>query len=408
MQQLCRLCGSELRRTFVDLGLAPPCQYAPTAEQIDQGEMFYPLNVRICDECLLVQLPAYIDEKANFTEYAYFSSFSSSWVEHARQHVNNTIERFGLSTESFVMEVASNDGYLLQHVKAAGIRCLGVEPAANVAQVAIDNGIPTAVEFLGESTAEAIRHEHGPANVVFANNVLGHVPHLADFVKGVRTLLSDVGYFINEIPHLQKLIENRLYDTIYHEHFQYYTLLTTQRVLAAAGLKVVDVEEISTHGGSLRTWSTPVENDVPVSERVDAVLRREEELKLNTMEGFLGFQDVVSQARNDILEFLIRCSREGKSVVAYGVAGKGNTLLNHCGVRSDLVHYAVDKNPYKVNKFMPGSHIPTFPVTKLEETKPDYIMILPWNLRDEIAAQLEYTRAWGAKLVVPLPKIDIW
>lgn len=392
----------------MDLGLAPPCQAAPTASDLEKGEMFWPLHIRICDACLLVQLPTYIDANENFSEYAYFSSFSDSWVAHAKQSVDAAIERFALTDQSFVVELASNDGYLLQHVVAQGIPCLGVEPAANVAQVAIDKGISTEVAFFGEETARQIVDSHGHADVIFANNVIGHVPDLLDFVRGVSILLKPGGVFINEIPHLQKLIENRLYDTMYHEHFQYFTLLTTARVLQNAGLTVIDVEEIPTHGGSLRTWSTASPPPQLLAERVADLLAREAAAGLDSLEGYEGFAEVVSDARNDVVEFLIGCSRAKKKVAAYGVAGKGNTLLNHCGVRSDLVAFAVDKNPYKTNKFMPGSHIPTFPVEKLAEEKPDYILILPWNLREEIAAQLAYTREWGAKLVVPLPQLEVF
>ncbi len=405
---VCRLCGAELTRTFVDLGMSPPCESFRTADEIDVMEAFYPLHVRVCEKCLLVQLPAYIGSEEIFTDYAYFSSFSDSWVEHARRFVDDAIDRLGLGPQSFVVEVASNDGYLLQHVMAKGIRCLGIEPAENVAAAAVEKGIPTDVVFLGAETGAAIANQHGPADLVVANNVFAHVPDIVDFSRGMRALLSDTGYVSIEIPHLLKLIEGRLYDTIYHEHFSYLSLLTTQRVLAEAGLTVVDVEELPSHGGSLRTWSTPTANAGQPSASVAKVLADEASAGLHTLEGHSGFAAEVSAVRNDLIEFLIDCARKGATVAGYGAPGKGNTLLNHCGIRADLLSFTVDRNPYKHGRFLPGTHIPIHPVEKIAEVKPDYILILPWNLKREIAAQLEYTREWGAKLVVPLPELEVF
>ena len=404
----CRLCGTPLTHTFVDLGMSPPCELIITADQLDQMESFYPLHVRVCSSCLLVQLPAYISASEIFSNYAYFSSYSDSWVEHARQFVESASKRLGLGEGSFIVEVASNDGYLLQHAVARGIRSLGVEPAANVAEAAVARGVPTEVLFLGAETGEQVALQHGRADLVVANNVFAHVPDIVDFARGLRALVSDTGFVSIEIPHLLRLVESREYDTIYHEHFSYLSLLTTQRVLARAGLTVVDVEELTTHGGSLRTWSMPDETASAPSSDVAKVLLDEAAAGLHDLEGHAGFSFAVAAIRNDIVEFLVDCSRKGASVAGYGAPGKGNTLLNHCGIRSDLLEYTVDRNPFKHGKFLPGTHIPIYPVEHLAETKPEYIVIMPWNLRDEISAQLAYTREWGAQLVVALPNLEIF
>lgn len=404
----CRLCGAPLIHTFVDLGMSPPCERILAADEVDGGETFFPLHVRVCDECLLVQLPAYIPPEDIFVDYAYFSSFSDSWVAHSARYVDTAAERLGLTSDSFVVEVASNDGYLLQHVLQRGIRALGVEPAANVAQAALDKGIPTEVTFLGQKTGTDIADRHGAADLVVANNVFAHVPDIVDFSKGLRALVADGGRVTIEIPHLLRLIDGNEYDTIYHEHFSYLSLLTTQRVLATAGLTVIDVEELTSHGGSLRTWSAPSETAPDASPEVARVLGLEEAAGLHTAEGHDGFAAQVADVRNDLLEFLIAKSREGATVAAYGAPGKGNTLLNHCGVRSDMLSYTVDRNPFKHGKFLPGTHIPVHPVAQLEITRPDFILILPWNLRKEISSQLEYTREWGAKLVVALPRLEVF
>jgi C-methyltransferase C-terminal domain/Putative zinc binding domain/Methyltransferase domain len=405
---LCRLCGAPLTTTFVDLGMSPPCELILTADQLDRMEPFYPLHVRVCSTCLLVQLPAYIDASDIFVDYAYFSSYSDSWVEHARRFVDEAADRLDLGADSFVVEAASNDGYLLQHAVARGIRSLGIEPAANVAEAAVARGVPTEVWFLGQATGSDVAARHGRADLVVANNVFAHVPDIVDFSKGLRALVADTGFVSIEIPHLLRLVDSAEYDTIYHEHFSYLSLLTTQRVLAQAGLTVVDVEELSTHGGSLRTWSTPSEQAGAPSDMVAKVLADEESAGLHTLEGHRGFEAAVAQIRNDFVEFLIDCSRQGASVVGYGAPGKGNTLLNHCGVRADMLAYTVDRNPFKHGKFLPGTHIPIHPTERLAETRPDYIVIMPWNLRDEIAAQLAYTREWGARLVVALPELTIF
>jgi SAM-dependent methyltransferase len=369
--------------------------------------MFYPLHVRVCPQCLLVQLPAYIPAEDIFTHYAYFSSYSDSWVKHAETFVETAQERLGLGPESFVVEVASNDGYLLQHCVSRGIPCLGVEPAANVAEAAIERGVPTEVLFLGEETGAKVAHEHGKADLVVADNVFGHVPDIVDFSKGMRALLADDGHVVIEIPHLLKLIEGNEFDTIYHEHYQYLTLLTTQRVLATAGLSVVDVEELPTHGGSLRTWSTPIERGVQPSAAVAEVLADEERAGLHTLEGYDGFAPKVMKARSDLMEFLFECKRAGAVVAGYGAPGKGNTLLNYCGIRSDLISFTVDRNPFKHGKFLPGTHIPIHPVEKIAEVEPDFVLIMPWNLRKEISQQLTYVQEWGGRLVVALPELEV-
>ena len=404
----CRLCSAELDHTFVDLGLSPPCESYVPADQLDQPETFYPLHVRICAACLLVQLPAYIAAEDIFSDYAYFSSYSDSWVRHARDYVDLAIERLGLGADSFVVEVASNDGYLLQHTVARGIRSLGIEPAANVAEAAVAKGVPTEVMFLGEQTGRKVADIHGSADLVVANNVFAHVPDIVDFSKGLRELVADDGHVTIEIPHLLRLIDGNEYDTIYHEHYSYLSLLTTQRVLAAAGLPMVDVQELPSHGGSLRTWSTPTENAGPPSAAVAKVLADEAAAGLHTVEGHAGFADQVSRVRDDFVEFLIDCRRAGKRVAAYGAPGKGNTLLNHCGIRPDLISYAVDRNPHKHGRFLPGTHIPIHPVEKLDEDRPDVIVIMPWNLRAEITEQLAYTLDWGADLVVALPHLEVF
>jgi C-methyltransferase-like protein/putative zinc binding protein/methyltransferase family protein len=404
----CRLCGTPLTRTFVDLGMSPPCESYLSANELDQGETFYPLHVRVCAECLLVQLPAYLSPEEIFSHYAYFSSYSDSWVTHASQFVSAAIDRLGLKSDSFIVEVASNDGYLLQHAVARGIRCLGIEPAANVARAAVEKGVPTEVIFLGAESGAKIAAEHGPADLVVANNVFAHVPDIVDFAAGLRALVSDTGYVSIEIPHLLKLVAHREYDTIYHEHFSYLSLLTTQRTLATAGLTVVDVEELPTHGGSLRTWSTPSANADEPSATMRTVFGDEHAAGLDTLEGHAGFSAAVADVRAELLEFLIGASRKGASVAGYGAPGKGNTLLNHCGIRSDLLAFTVDRNPFKHGKFLPGTHIPIYPVDHLADVKPDYVLILPWNLRAEISEQLGYARNWGARFVVPLPTLEVF
>lgn len=403
----CRLCGAELTRTFVDLGMSPLCESYVAKEQLDEPEVFYPLNVRLCDACLLVQLPAYVSGEHIFSDYAYFSSYSDSWVAHAKRYADAMTDRLGLTPDSLVTEVASNDGYLLQHFQAAGIPVLGVEPAANVAEAARARGIRTEVEFLGADTGREIAQRYGRADLVAGNNVFAHVPDIKGFAAGLRALVKDEGTVTLEFPHLLRLIERRQYDTIYHEHFSYLSLLTSSRALETAGLRVVDVDELATHGGSLRVYARPQESGGEPTARVKAVLDAEESAGLHTVAGHEGFAPAVLKIKSDLLGFLLTAAREGRSVAGYGAPGKGNTLLNHCAIRSDLLSYTVDRSLVKQGKFLPGTHIPIYAPDRLAETKPDYILVLPWNLRDEISHQLSYVSSWGGKLVFPIPELEI-
>ena len=387
--------------------MSPLCESYLPAESVDAPEVFYPLNVLLCQECLLVQLPVYVTGEHIFSEYAYFSSYSDSWVAHARRYAEGMTAALGLTQGSLVTEVASNDGYLLQHFVAAGIPVLGVEPASNIAKAAVAKGIRTVVEFLGPQTGAAIAAEYGQADLVAANNVFAHVPDIRGFAAGLRALVKDSGLVTLEFPHLLRLIERRQYDTIYHEHYQYYSLLTASRALETAGLRVVDVDELGTHGGSLRVYAQPIEAAGEPAAQVKAVLAEEEAAGLHTVAGHEGFAREVLQIKSDLLEFLLTAVAEGKSVAGYGAPGKGNTLLNHCGIRSDLLAYTVDRSPHKQGMFLPGTHIPIYAPDRIEATKPDYVLVLPWNLREEISQQLDYVHAWGGRLVFPIPALEI-
>jgi 2-polyprenyl-3-methyl-5-hydroxy-6-metoxy-1,4-benzoquinol methylase len=403
----CRLCGAQLFRSFVDLGMSPLCESYLSAEHVDAPEVFYPLNVLLCDQCLLVQLPAYVPGEDIFSDYAYFSSYSDSWVAHAKRYADEMTTMLGLTEDSLVTEVASNDGYLLQHFHAAGIPVLGVEPAANVAKTAQAKGLRTVVHFLSPQSGAEIAAEYGRADLVAGNNVFAHVPDIRGFAAGLRALVKDTGLVTLEFPHLLRLIERRQYDTIYHEHYSYLSLLTASRALASAGLSVVDVDELSTHGGSLRVHARPAEGAGEPSARVAAVLAAEESAGLHTVAGHEGFAGAVLKIKSDLLGFLLTAKAEGKTVAGYGAPGKGNTLLNHCGIRSDLLAYTVDRSPHKQGMFLPGTHIPIYAPERIAETKPDYVLVLPWNLRDEISEQLSYVRSWGGRLVFPIPALDI-
>jgi hypothetical protein len=403
----CRLCGARLDRTFVDLGMSPLCESYLPADRLDEAEVFYPLHVRLCGSCLLVQIPAYVSGEQIFSEYAYFSSYSDSWVAHAKRYADAMISRLGLGSGSLVTEVASNDGYLLQHFLANKIPVLGVEPAGNVAEAARARGVPTVVEFLAADTGQQIAARHGRADLVAANNVFAHVPDIRGFAAGLRALVKDTGLVTLEFPHLLRLIERRQYDTIYHEHFSYLSLLTSSRALATAGLSVVDVDELDTHGGSLRVYARSEQSAGEPTSRVKAVLDEEEYAGLHGVSGHEGFAAEVLQIKSDLLGFLLAAARDGRSVAGYGAPGKGNTLLNHCGIRSDLLSYTVDRSPVKQGKFLPGTHIPIHPPERLAQTRPDYILVLPWNLRAEISRQLDYARSWGARLVFPIPELEV-
>ena len=404
---VCRLCGGTELTTMVDLGATPPCELFLTADRLDEPEPTYPLHVRVCDRCLLAQLPPTITPEDTFTEYAYFSSFSTSWVEHARRFVDGAVDRLGLGPESFVVEVASNDGYLLQHVVARGIRCLGIEPSANVGAAAREKGVPTRTAFLGPETGAEVAAEHGPADLVCLNNVYAHVPDLVGFTQGLRALVAEDGWVSVEVQHLLTLVERNQFDTIYHEHFQYYTLLTGQRALAAGGLTLVDVELLDTHGGSIRMWARPSAVAGEPSQRVRDVLAAEEAAGLHTVAGHAGFAEAVARIRDDLVAFLIEARRTGRTVVGYGAPGKGNTLLNYCGIRPDLLGYTVDRNPYKHGRFTPGTRVPVLPPERIAADRPDYVLVLPWNLRTELTDQLAYVREWGGALVFPIPHLEI-
>jgi hypothetical protein len=403
----CRLCGSTDLVSVVDLGATPPCELFLTAEQLDEPEMTYPLHLRVCTGCWLAQLPPLITPEDTFTEYAYFSSYSTSWVEHARTFVQDAKQRFGLGADSFVVEVASNDGYLLQHVAAEGIRCLGIEPSVNVGAAAREKGVDTLTEFLTPQTGAAVRSADGPADLVVANNVYAHIPDVVGFTQGLRALVADDGWVSIEVQHLLTLFERNQYDTIYHEHFQYYTVASAQRALASGGLSLVDVELVDTHGGSIRLFARPAEVAGEPSARVHDVLTREKAAGLHELAGYTEFARRVATVRRELLAFLTIAAAQGKTVVGYGAPGKGNTLLNHCGVRPDLLAYTVDRNPYKHGRFTPGTRIPILPPERIAEDRPDYVLVLPWNLRAELTEQLSYVGEWGGKLVFPIPSLEV-
>ncbi|WP_345151715.1 class I SAM-dependent methyltransferase [Nonomuraea rubra] len=396
----CRLCGSDDLTGVVDLGATPPCERILTADQLDEPEVTYPLHLRVCTSCWLAQIPPLITPEETFTDYAYFSSYSASWVEHARAFVAG----LDLRPDSFVVEVASNDGYLLRHVVERGVRCLGVEPSVNVGQAARERGVPTVTAFLTPESAQAVVAEHGKADYVVANNVYAHIPDVIGFTEGLRTLVADDGLVSVEVQHLLTLMQLNQYDTIYHEHFQYYTVASAQRALASGGLTLVDVELLTTHGGSIRLWAAP--SGAP-SQRVSDVLAMEKAAGLHDISGYIDFTERVAKVRRDLLSFLITAAEEGSTVVGYGAPGKGNTLLNHCGIRPDLLPYTVDRNPYKHGKFTPGARIPIFEPERIAADKPDYVLVLPWNLRDELIDQLSYIRDWGGRLVFPIPTLEV-
>ncbi|UVT22369.1 MAG: methyltransferase domain-containing protein [Nitrospira sp.] len=405
----CLFCHAPLGMTFVDLGMHPLCESFVPPERINSMEPFYPLHVLVCDRCFLVQLHEYVKPDEIFTEYAYFSSYSDSWVQHAKRYQEMICRRFGLSPESFVVELASNDGYLLQHFVAAGIPVLGIEPAANVGEVARQKNIPTLIKFFGKDTAQLLRAEGKTADLIVGNNVLAQVPDINDFVAGIKILLAPAGVMTIEFPHLMKLMQENQFDTIYHEHFFYFTLMTAERIFAAHGVRLFDVEELPTHGGSLRIYGCHGEyagNETTT--RYRALIDHEKTVALDQLDTYAAFSEQVKETKRKLLEFLIQAKRKGKTVVGYGAPGKGNTLLNYCGIRTDFVDYTVDRNPYKQGKVLPGTHIPIHHPGKIRETKPDYVLILPWNIRDEIMEQLCWIREWGGQFVVPIPEVRVY
>jgi C-methyltransferase C-terminal domain/Putative zinc binding domain/Methyltransferase domain len=404
----CRFCGFALRRTFVDLGMSPLCETYPTAADFQKGEVYYPLHVYTCEECFLVQLEEYEKVENIFADYPYFSSYSDSWLKHSESYCHKMTERFGLNGESFVVEVASNDGYLLQYFVRQQIPVLGVEPAANIAKVAIEKGVPTLVRFFGTEVAKELVAERGGADLVLGNNVLAQVPKLNDFVEGLRMLLKPAGVLTLEFPHLLRLIQSNEFDTIYHEHFSYFSLLTTVRILEVHGMKVFDVEELSTHGGSLRVYASRLETTAyQVQPSVARLIEAEQKAGLASLEGYERFAEQVRETKFAFVEFLLSAARRGKKVAGYGAPGKSATLLHYCGIGKELIEYTVDRSPFKQGRFLPGSHIPIYHPDRIRETKPDYVVILPWNLKDEIMEQLQFIREWGGRFVVPIPKVIV-
>ena len=405
----CRFCRAALHTTFVDLGMSPLCQTHIRPDQLHEMEPFYPLHAYVCDQCFLVQLQEFVTPDEIFTEYAYFSSYSSSWVEHARRYTESMVERFGLTPGSRVMEIASNDGYLLQHFMRLDIPVLGIEPAANVAKVAIEKGIPTTIRFLGRESASDIAAKHGKADLLVGNNVLAHVPDINDFVAGMKQLLAPTGVITMEFPHLARLLDESQFDTIYHEHFSYLSFAVAERIFASHGITLFDVEELPTHGGSLRIYGRHVEYRAhAVSDRVTRLREREVGDGILTLERYREFGAQVKRVKRNLLGFLIEAKEQGKRVVGYGAPGKGNTLLNYCGIRTDFLDFTVDANPYKQGKFTPGTRIPILAPDKIRDARPDYVLILPWNLKDEISQSAAYIRDWGGRFVVPIPEVVVF
>jgi 2-polyprenyl-3-methyl-5-hydroxy-6-metoxy-1,4-benzoquinol methylase len=404
----CRFCGTPLSVTFVDLGMSPLCESFLDPSQINQMEPFYPLHVYVCSECFLVQLEEYVCPENIFSEYAYFSSFSDSWLRHAETYTGHMVQRLGLHSGSLVIEIASNDGYLLQYFVEKHIPSLGIEPAANVAAVAQGKGVETLVQFFNTETARELASSGRRPDLLLGNNVLAQVPDLNDFVEGMKILLKPGGVITMEFPHLLRLMQENQFDTIYHEHFSYFSFLVVEKIFAAHGLTLFDVEELPTHGGSLRIYARRMEDlSKAVSPRVLAMRAREENAELNQLSRYSSFEESVKETKRKLLEFLILARREGKKVAGYGAPGKGNTLLNYCGIRTDFLDYTVDRSNYKQGKFLPGTHIPIYPPERIRETRPDFVLILPWNLKDEIMQQLSYIREWGGQFVLPIPEVRV-
>lgn len=405
----CRHCAVPLGLTFLDLGAAPPSNAYLTEQTLHAPEKWFPLRVLVCEQCWLAQTEDFARANELFdAEYAYFSGFSTSWLAHCERYVEDMAARFALDGSSHVVEVAANDGYLLQYVKARGITCTGIEPTARTAAAARAKGIPIVEEFFGARLAQALAAEGRQADLMTANNVLAHVPDINDFAAGFAILLRPQGVATFEFPHLMRLVAENQFDTIYHEHFSYLSLGTVSRIFAAAGLAVFDVEELPTHGGSLRVFAQRADGGrQPRSSRVDALLRREADAGLFVAATYAGFQTRADRVKNDFLAFLLQMKREGKRVAAYGAAAKGNTLLNYAGVRPDLIPFVVDRNPAKQGKYLPGSRIPVVDEERLKRMRPDRIVILPWNLREEVMAQLGYAKDWGAQFVTAVPQLEI-
>jgi hypothetical protein len=405
----CRFCSSPLSQTFVDLGMSPLCESYLSTSQLDAMEPFYPLHVRVCGNCFLVQLQSYVSPEHIFSDYAYFSSYSDSWLAHAKAYAEKMTDLFHLTSNNLVVELASNDGYLLQYFVKQQIPVLGIEPAANIAPFAEKKGVPTLVKFFGVATARELATQGKRADLLLGNNVLAQVPDLNDFVAGMKILLAPKGVITIEFPHLMRLMEENQFDTIYHEHFCYFSFITAEKIFAAHGLTLFDVEELKSHGGSLRIYGRHAEDtSKAVSSRVGELRARELSAGFDKLATYNSFAEQVKETKRKLLEFLIGAKRAGKTVVGYGAPGKGNTLLNYCGIREDFLQYTVDRSPHKQGKFLPGTHIPIHAPEKIKETRPDYVLILPWNLKDEIIAQNAYVREWGGQLVVPIPEVKVY
>jgi len=405
----CRFCGSPLRHTFVDLGTQPLCQRHVKPEELGQMEPFYPLVAYVCEDCFLVQLEAIVPPDELFRDdYAYFSSYSDSWLAHAQRYCDAMIPRLGLGSGGRVVELASNDGYLLQYFLKQGLEVLGIEPSANVAAEAERRGVPSLVRFFGRETARFVRDRVGHADLLVGNNVLAHVPDLNDFVAGTKILLAERGVLTMEFPHLMRLVEENQFDTIYHEHYSYLSFGTVERIFARHGLTLFDVEELPTHGGSLRIYGRHAESlHEPVQGRVAALREREQAAGMQRLEYYQRFGERVAATKRKLLRFLSDARDAGKRVVGYGAPGKGNTLLNYCGIRTDFLDFTVDRSPHKQGNYLPGTRIPILAPERIREVRPDYVLILPWNLRDEIARQMDDVRGWGGRFVVPIPEVRV-
>ena len=402
----CRFCDTQLTHSFCDLGMSPMSNSFVTSERLNAMEPFYPLHAFVCENCFLVQLDEFESPEKIFSDYVYFSSYSESWLEHCKAYTELMTERLGLDADSQVIEIASNDGYLLQYFAKRGIPVLGVEPAANVAAAAIDKGIATLVKFFGVETATEMRDAGQQASLLLGNNVLAHVPDINDFVAGMKILLLPDGVITMEFPHLAKLIEFNQFDTIYHEHFSYLSLLSVEKIFKANGLQIFDVDELPTHGGSLRIYARH-DSDEAVTENIIALRQAEQDAGLDSLSTYAAFRDRVEATKRRLLEFLITAKSEGKRVAAYGAPAKGNTLLNYCGIRQDFIDFTVDRSLAKQGQYLPGTHIPVFAPEKIDESRPDYVLILPWNIRDEIIGKMGHIRDWGGKFVVPIPSVEV-
>lgn len=405
----CRFCKNQVTKEFADLVNSPASNSYLTKEQLNEPEVFFPLKVMVCDNCFLVQVDEYKKSADIFShDYAYFSSYSTTWLEHSKMYTEMMVNRFGFDKSSLVVEIASNDGYLLQYFKNKNIQVIGIEPTANTAAVALSKNIPTIIDFFGISLAQKLAGEGKKADLLLGNNVLAHVPDIVDFVCGMKILLNDQGIITMEFPHLYQLVLNTQFDTIYHEHFSYISFTTVDKIFNSCGLEIFDVEELPTHGGSLRIFAKHIsDQSKEITEHVSRLLKKEKDAGMNSIEYYAHFQEKIGNIKDDFLLFLLKQKKEGKKLAAYGAAAKGNTLLNYCGIKNDIIQFVVDANPAKQNKYMPGSHIPIVSEELIKIERPDFLLILPWNLKDEIMTQLSHVREWGCQFVVPIPQLEV-